>query len=93
MTADDIVWLKDTLVADATAVGKKEARTHTTGLTRKAYRDGAAQLRPGVSRADVRDAQVISPLPRSLARDPLHTPSHPFRPPSLPRTHRTTMTM
>ena len=85
MTADDIVWLKDTLVADATAVGKKEARTHTTGLTRKAYRDGAAQLRPGVSRADVRDAQVISPPPfaRSLATRSTRPATHSHPHPSL----------
>lgn len=75
MTADDIVWLKDTLVADASAVGQKEERKHTKGLTVKAYREGAAQLRPGVTRADVRDAQVMLPLPSAQSARPPMYPS------------------
>lgn len=59
MTAEDIVYLKDTLTADAEGVGGKKAGVvKTKGLKAKpASRDGPAVLRPGVTESEIRYAQ------------------------------------
>ena len=60
MTAEDIVYLKDTLTGDVGATGAVGATAQykkTAGLKGKVYRKGPAQLRPGVTKAQVRTAQ------------------------------------
>ena len=57
VTADDILGLKNTLVADPGANQETPGTVHVAGLQKRYQREGAAKLRPGVTAADVRAAQ------------------------------------
>ena len=58
ISAEDIVYLKDSLTADDAAMGQGTTHVKTKGLKGKAAnREGPATLRPGVTENEVRYAQ------------------------------------